>query len=514
VISIYSVIIVDDEKAVCEGLGVLIPWEAYGFEINGYAFDGKEAFEKIKSGQFDLIITDIKMPRLDGLELLRLIRERGHNEKVIVISSYNEFEYAKQAIKFGVKDYILKPVDEEILVSLVKSIHKEISEETASSQIINQSRQVLKSKLLLNLLEKGLDKDTFNRIERLNIEISGKFLYVCLIHTYVYIEQNMKDQLVELIDGIIKRYCCGYTFEANENRICILFSFSLSNIKYKNEIESEVFNELNLHFPGRVILALGGRARSISEVKYSYIQACKTLKWALFNEKYCIQSYEQINWENDIKNTPLVKEFENLKNALRISNVETIEEQAGKFFLNIQFANLSVELVYSIYLNLTYTLKKMIDEIGESSERILGNYLIKNMDKMTIKELQHSFTEACIDTIDFVKITRKQSGNRVINNVLEYMGTNYFKKLTLKDLSDKFHINHVYLGKLFYEVTGKRFSEYRNSIRVKQACRFLDTTDLTVYEVSERVGFKDINYFHRIFKENMGISPGKYRKEF
>lgn len=349
--------IVDDEPSIRTGLPKIIDWEAYDFSISAVARNGDDAVQKLKTDYPDLIITDIKMPILDGFGLINHIRNDLNDQKMpfIILSGYDEFEFAKRALKYNVKSYLIKPVDEEELINLLKEIREELSQENALAGFYNQ------------------------RVEAFN-------------HNYLEIEEFKL--LTEAIEN---------------NRV--------PEIKRIIETIFNHFESEKLH-PNIVKIHLGN-----------------------FLIKICT----------------LIKEMG--------GTVEAINSKER--LLEIHISNLNVIRLKNILIELSLHCAHYINDLKKSCS--------------------------------------------IINRVKQYVEKYYYKNLKLKDMAELLYINPAYLGQLFKKETGMLFCQYVNSKRLQNAKKLLLRTDLPIYQIAERVGYKNVDYFIFKFKESENCTPLEYK---
>lgn len=351
--------IVDDEPSIRTGLPKLIDWEAYDFSISAVARNGKDAVQKLKLDYPDLIITDIKMPIMDGFGLIHYIRDTLNDHKMpfIILSGYDEFEYAKRALQYNVKSYLIKPVDEEELIALLCGIRKELSQDDSFAGFY---RQRVKS-----------FNHNYQEIEEFQLLTEA-------------IENNQADEVKRLIDLIFHR-----------------------------------FAEEKLH-PNLVQIHLG-----------NFLMKVLTL----------------------------IKELGGTAEAI------------------------------------------------ESKEKLLAVH-VSNLNAARLKNI---FTEVALAAAGYLEKLKKSC--RIINRVKQYVEKYYYKNLKLKDMAELFYINPAYLGQLFKRETGMLFSHYVNEQRLENAKKLLARTDLPIYQIAERVGYKNVDYFIYKFKEKEKCTPMEYKNK-
>lgn len=219
----YNILIADDEPAVYEGLSILIDWEKYGFHVTNTAEDGEDALEKIKTGRYNLIITDIRMPVLDGLELIKAIKEQNSSTKILITSGYSDFSYAKKAIEYGVKGYLLKPVDREDLIKYIIKIKEELDSELLSTKSLRDNTNMAKDKLLMDFVSGNLTvKSIDQKISDVGISIESEYYYLALIEINNFnamVDKNLDDAnlikfgIRNIVEEIVNEKKLGYVYE-------------------------------------------------------------------------------------------------------------------------------------------------------------------------------------------------------------------------------------------------------------------------------------------------------------
>lgn len=410
----YRVLIADDEIAICKGLSILIDWKAFGFEVVDYALNGLEAFEKIKEGKYDLVFTDIRMPEIDGIKLLRMIRENKYPCRIVILSGYKDFEYARSAVEYGAKNYILKPICEEILINTIIEIRHEIEEERIRWSSVQEGEQIIRQKLLKDLLEPGIDcLLAYNRCIQTGLKLdTGEYL-ICVAETEI--AQNLLNQIEEgysqqtvvmrtIADCIAEKYQPCYAFATDDGKIALLFCSERSRdiTEFKQALE-ELFRGIHSITNRNLTIAVGNWVIGAQGIQESYRNACKAL--------------------------------------------ECKSNNGGD------------RIIY-------------FDELSKN---------------------------------DF---------NKIVDDVSHYVREHYYEELSLLTISKLYFINSVYLGRLFKHVTGVNFTDYVTNIRVEKAAKLLESDKYMVYEISEKVGYKDINYFYKLFKAKMDVTPTEYRAKY
>ncbi|MGX4600848.1 response regulator transcription factor [Faecalimicrobium sp. JNUCC 81] len=492
----YSVYLLDDEPFILEGLRYIVPWEEYGFNIVGSAGNGEDGFNEIIKSDIDLIITDIMMPKMTGLELISKLKEENYDTNFIVLSAFQEFKYAKRAMNMGAENYLLKPIDTDELSENLKNVYKNIK--LKEKNILDKS--IVKNNLLLKLLTEEYEENTTSDLEELNI---------------VFKEDNYCVAMIELSDTscdiniILKEkiknnkfiYCIKSKSRAllivNEKNKDILIS-ELSQLK------AGIMKESN----SLVYISVGKYVDSVKDI-------CKSYKTSLEISEYKMicsdKSWVKIYKEQGLKQNDTYIEFEELKKMLVNKDISKTSDYINQIFRKLkseedltpkQIKMKSVEIFLNVYNY--FNESKIIKDLHKYFECIVNNHsTVDEIELQLINMLKHIQTK--LEQAD-------ESISPVILKLLEYIEDNYKYDLNLKEISDKLNINAIYLGQLFQRETGTLFSDYINNFRVNKAKKLLSDTTLKASEIGILVGYTNKNYFYRKFKNIAGVTPSEWRK--
>lgn len=499
-----KVLIADDELYVREEIKNIINWNECGFIICGEGTDGYDTYEKIFDLKPDLILMDIKMHGKSGLEIIRDAKKKGFLGKFIIVSEYSEFNYVKNAMRYGAKSYLLKPIDKDELLEVVNEVKKEIFYKINLNTNVESKLELIKEYALVRLC---LNNYLEEAREILN-SINNKSLYVALISN----DKNKfdSDNIIELKEAVEENLSGNNTnvFRV-KNRVAIIFyDKSIDSIysllkKMKIQIEKEMKENL--------FITIGEEVSNINKINHSYESAKD-----LMNKKYLYLN-QGIIYKDKIKNninSSISEEqiISNLYSYIEIGEVEEIEKSFLLLEKIILEKNYKEEQIKALLTTYYIQLK----------DNIISNYNVKetlDMDnKIIIEEIysKNSLNEVIKLLIDkFLNISKYVGRNfkgKGIKRIIKYVDNKYYSDLKLEDLAKMFNYNSSYLGKLFKDTTGKSFNTYLDNVRIEQAKKLLIEDKFKVYEVCEKVGYKNIDYFYYKFKKYVGISPLNYKK--
>jgi len=496
-----NVLIIDDEPNVRLGLRKIVPWEENGFQVCGEGQDADDGFEKIMTLSPDIVLIDIKLPGKLGTDVIKEAREAGFTGKFIIVSGYSNFEYAKIGIKYGVKSYILKPVDEDELIDLLLELKSEIENE----KVWQIDKKIVQYTKLQNfILDEKLEGN--NQIEEeYNKYESFKIALISEIDSY---ENKIK------LEQLVKEYLSSYgDVDVIKIDTGILILFKDFNSKRINSIVSELKSKVDKKLHENIFITLGSPVDNICKVKQSYIEAKKLVeKRFLFLERG-IMSEEFIEESDSDQSLDFDTIIEKIYSYVEISDVEKIISEIRELEELVIQRNYSEEQIKVMSIKIFIDLKQKLSSDYDSNEITIkaNEEIIKNIyGKISLKQVIDYLTE------NFNTIANQIGGTsseNIIKRVSNYMNTNYYKDLKLETLAEIFNYNSAYLGKLFKNNVGENFNTYLDKIRIEKAKILLVEDKFKVYQVCEKVGYKNIDYFHSKFKKYVGISPLNYKKQ-
>lgn len=484
----YKILAVDDEYMILEGLKFLLPWNDLGFEFVKTARTAMEALDYLADNHVDLVISDITMPEMTGIEMINTAQQQGKKFMSIFLSGYQEFDYVKEGIRLGVKDYLLKPVDKEELAEIVLKIKKELDE---LAQRQNQEH-LIRENQLIRWINDELNESEFERL-LLDFHISGKGPF-----TTLKIQGN-QDELLSIIEFTQKfgqpLVISGGIQQHNQLLIIFIGKASalntyLSNIRRKYEKSIQIY-------VGETIIDWENLYESYSRV--SQLEEIRNFYPDLLP-----------NFSNGI-DSELVRDdfsFLSFNKSLMIGDTKTISQELDSIFervVNQQVPPENARYITFLLFNDMFrqypTISREVYE--ETIEKIRSSNTVYEL-KRLLEELLNGAAYQGEDT-HFSSLTK---------SVIEIIQKNYREELTLKSVADQLHVNAVYLGQVFKKEIRYSFSQYLNQIRIKRAQYLLLNSNFNINEISEEIGYNNTNYFSKMFKKLNGITPKEFREEY
>lgn len=521
----YKVLIADDEKIIRMGLCGIIDWNAEGFEIAAQASNGSEALQVIETMNPDVVLIDIKMPKLHGLDAIREARAAGFTGKVVVLSGYSDFEYAQTAINYGVLSYLTKPVDTEKLLDVIRKIRVDLDNEARAEESRGEFFSKTRKSLLRGFFTEELTLNE-NEIQELGLTHSG---YRILF--YEKYDQKTADIPYSLSDLLRVSNQDEQEIEAvqiDDKQVLLLKGhhpierMNQMLEKYENELPPEKNSPLD-----SIFIACGSVVKHVSEIPRSYHEALHLMEHRFFcDENQHIMMYEDMpesESENDedlsdpekqdLKNSIITDYSEQLVNNIQVFNRNKTAESLRHLKAALYNAPLSIEdeknLLIDIYLKIKEKLLLLYSqaEIPFPANSEALNYI---MNSNYLHEILLFFTEQFDMIMSSIGYSSRDS---IIDDVIYYIDHNYQTNITLENIAPLFGYNSSYLGKIFSRKMGMNFNAYLDHIRTEKAKDILLSTKAQVYKVAEMVGYKNVDYFHIKFKKHTGCSPAEFRKQ-
>lgn len=522
----YNVLIVDDEEKIREGLRNYINWNELGINLTGVAQSAEEAIRIIESECVDILLTDIVMDGNNGLELIKEALKINPFIKSVILSGYDEFAYAKEAIKLGTFDYLNKPFNLSELVSIFDKL-KLVLDKEKNERIQQKELNLFSHEKFLNNLVNGYYTDS-NVVIRKAEEIGIK-LYndqFCVIRVYLKQVTNdekstydeylsEKQSISELSQEYLNKIGKAYIFNNNLQEIAILF-YPISLTSIQKELSDFLENlQKKINLP--VYMGVGKIYISTSDARNSYSEAGKALEYRVIRKQNNSFFYEEIaeffkgrsmitpQIEADILEKLMNQELDDLQDYIKKLLLDFYNDDLSNKSI---FYDISIELFIIInnYLTNTFSIED-IKSIRKNDYNELRSLLQKDSYD-GIKDFMFSYLKDCSAVINNNK---EKSLGIIIENVRKYINEHYSEDINLNKLSKVAFVNPSYLSKLFKEKTGENFIDYLTKVRIEKSIKLLSDPSLRLYDISEMVGYESARHFSKVFKDFMGMNPKDYR---
>lgn len=498
----YKVMIADDEKWILTGLKQIIDWQSLSLEIVHTALNGEEALHKFEQQPVDIVIVDINMPKLNGLELIKKIKQINDKTKFIILSGYDEFEYAKEAIRIGVEGYTLKPLNEDEIYELIELCIKKLN--NTKYEFNNP-----KSKILLNLINGEFDFSNKDELNLINNIINKEAYNICII------KLDLNEQDINKIIDFIYKFKFNANIEIlceNENELIILNSWQMyidiqEVVSHYAQLQLLLLNDFNVE----AFIAISYVITNIQEINKQYHIAKSICMY------HIILGFD-ILVTPDILTTKKTAEINVDMSKIHKLIIEQNQTEVIKYIEDIiinnaEKDNISPDYLYHICIKIAILLDEIIIEFGIQTTNSI--YILRNLIEQIYKANNISvLAQLLIQQIREVMSilgTDNSKYTPIIQQVINYVHNNYQDDMNLTMLADKYNMNSSYLGRLFLKEIGCSFAQYLNQIKNTKAKELILNTNMKINDIAKNVGYTDISYFYRKFKKFYGVSPSTLR---
>jgi two-component system response regulator YesN len=538
----YGVLIVDDEPLILAGVISLINWEEYQCKIVGKATNGQQAFHLMEELKPDIVITDIKMPAMDGIELLSECKKAGYSSKFIILTNLEEFGLARQAISLGAIDYLVKiELDSDIFA---EAIHKAIKACKKDEQFIETStilrtempkEEVTKRFFQKKLIYEDTMEPTIDKQMQQQIEEKYKKCMVIMIHlsrqesSYSSALQQddfkrMMNYAESILVEMVKRFfteCCLLNWDINK----FLLVVSLEDIdKAKDTIlglYEKVQTVLLDYFEMSAVFAVSHKIDGIPNIQEGIYQVTNAMNYYYFDSNRSI-----IFYSNDLEIAEKHNNNFNI-NFLKKDIAEAIHQNNSDEFRKILEQVVSIFKEYKLRkeqaingcINLYYFISSFYENESNTLEATFP-YAMDVMGKLNrISSLQDiikwlsNFTESVCNVLDIRRQSKEiTKADVMIDMVKKYIEEHVNERLTLGHVANKMGISQGYLSSIFKKLSGSNFSDYVSEIKIEKSKEYISTHQYMIYEVSDILGFDNAYYFSKVFKKVTGMTPREFEK--
>lgn len=512
----YSILIADDEAIVREEIKCLLDYTAIGFTICGESSNGEDAYRKILSLHPDVVFLDICMPGMSGLDVARKTRSHGFCGKILIISNYSNFEYAREAIRYGAQDYLTKPVNVDELEKILTTFKDHFDKERLTTNTTWHYRRKAHDSIVKDVLLGDADLSQLNLSD---MHFSAAIYQVVIYEKYSH---NASDASYEFADLL------RVTNQDNSSFDHITLQYN-DVLLLKGQFAIQKFNEFLERYNRKkrpqknspldsLFITYGRCVNSLAEVPRSYEEAYQ-LKHRRF---FCDKEQHTMGY----------KALPAFANNVPIITDELVKDYSTKLLNYIQSFNRNkmaetLKELQDLFYNSSDSIQNiklfLIDLYLRIHEQMLhlypGNQIPFSRNTDVIRSIENTFFlyEILLFFTGQFEIIMSAIGtstrDSVLDDILYYIAHNYTGNITLENIAPLFGYNSSYLGKIFHQKMGLNFNSYIDHMRIEHAKKLLLKEDTKVYSIAEKVGYRNVDYFHIKFKKYVGQSPAEFRKK-
>ncbi|NHN29135.1 response regulator [Paenibacillus agricola] len=547
----YKLILVEDEEEVREGIIQEINWAEQGFEVIDKAENGKEAMDMIERWLPDVVVTDIKMPFMDGMQLSEWIREKYPTTKIIILTGFDEFEYAQKAIKMHIDEYVLKPFSAGEFIQALVVIKRLIDEEMERKENIHtlqehyrQSLPVLREVFLAALVTRKLSKaEIYEKASNYNVRLQGQAFLVSVISLdnpgeqgtsedrtkaqNLALQQSLKYSrdhelkrfaVLNISEEIVDKHQLGIVYLHNDQ--LVLLTVSQDNkqeavMKRTMAVLEEIRQSIEKYLKFTVTIGVGTVSKEVTDLRYPFKDAVLALDYRLIlgnNRVICIGDVEARFIEklrfDELKEQALIR-------CIKVGTLPELNEIIDELFLDIVDTQISFK-DYQIYLlELLTAVLKAAKDSGTELDAIVGADFnpFAELHRFTdLQEAKRWMLALCTKMMSCIAADRQYSYRTLVDKAKDYAKAHYQDSdISISKVCSFLHISTGYFSSIFKKETKLTFVSYLMNIRMEAAKELLMTTDLKSFEIAERVGYAEPNYFSFTFRKHFGMSPKEYR---
>lgn len=538
----FKVMIIDDESIIRKGLRNAVNWKVFDCEVVGEASDGMEGYKLINQLHPDIIITDIKMPEVDGLTMLREIRDIIPQSKIIILTGYRDFDYAREAIKLGAFDFLLKPTKIEELNSVIKRAVKELkfqkdkdAEFGKFKKIFEQNIPILREKLLYNIMYEisTNDSEINANLEVLDLKIDKFTLIIAENEIEVKDDAKTEQYNKHLYQfGIINSFDEAFSDRFKVISISLdnnLIAFIVQPLKDSADCFDDISNKstyiqeiIQNCFGFTITLAVSTEGEGALQLPEKLRECQEALEHKFYIGNNSVIFYKDMDsfFKYDDYSI-LEKNQKTLIEGIKTGNLISVKGKLDEITSYIEQASDKIGMEYlknyywntiSLINNIRVSISVADNEKKADSKKDIGSLynMIQKCDN--VKDLNDLLEEIAISVASKVNSFNNKSIKLILRKAIDYLKEHYNEQVTLNEVARNIYVSTYYISRMFKKELGKNFVDYLNEIRIEKAKELLKDVQYKAYEIAEMVGIPDAHYFSKLFKKYVGVTPTEYRE--
>ena len=527
--NLYSVLLVDDEEEVYSVIMKKLDWEAMGFRIAGYARNGVEALEMAEEIQPDVVMTDIKMPYMDGLTLSKKLKELYQKIKIIIFSGFDEFEYAKEAIQIEVEEYILKPIDAGNLKEVFDRIREKIDREMDEKRNVDKLREyymesipILQENFYTSLIDGRIPEDEIDRyMDDYQISLTGPYYVVSILHiSTTNIPPNMNTFLLGVS---VKKLAEEHMEDEWKSRILMYLGDIVVITQLESQEQITEFTDfmdqlcrLAKHVCEATVTAgIGYVSNNLPDIRLSWQGARSAVSYrVIYGNARAINIAEIDPMENADERWE-EQEIQKILKKIRMGSREELEEEIDHCIHKFMEDGTTMQKYQIFIMGLITEIFRFCTNNQLDIEEFYGEksaVFEKCMQMESPEELERWLLEIGEKLQETVQQERQATTKSFASKAVEYVQEHYSdRNITIESVCKELGVSAAYFSTIFKKETGKTFISFLTDYRMEKAVELLMTTNDKTYIIAEKVGYADPNYFSYAFKKQYSMSPSKYR---
>jgi two-component system response regulator YesN len=520
---VYKVFLVEDEIVTREGIRDKVDWKGNGFEFCGEAPDGEIALPLIQAARPDVLITDIKMPFMDGLQLCKIVRERMPWVKIVILSGHDEFEYAQRAIKLGVTEYLLKPVTVQDLHNVLQEVAAQLEQERREQENlqklqdqVEENRATLRERLLLKLVVGTVSStEAIEKSQLLGLDLIARCYLVMIIKGELADRSEQFDyeeyqQVQQTVSGLVERNPDVFLLKKDWAELVLIIKGNTPEyLQEEKDLLLELIKREIKRTRYQLAIGVGTPKQRIADIYQSFVEALVGVQNAA-NEN-------RDSSDDAVDKVELLKvDRSSVENYLRCG----VKEDFGKFFEAFiqplsETALKSYLIKNYIFVDVVLAIAKFVNELGGDVDQVipeLNSIETVLTNTKTVEQLSEPVRKILLSALTFRDSRTNSQYTGIIRQAKEYIDRHYINPdLSLNDVAAQVNLSPSHFSVVFSQETCQTFKGYLTEIRIKKAKELLRMTTKRSAEISSEVGYSDPHYFSYVFRKNTGLSPTEFR---
>jgi two-component system response regulator YesN len=535
----YKLLVVDDEPIIREGIRRFIAGHPTGFTVAGEAASGKEALELLPELLPDVIITDICMPTLNGIELIEQAQTVNPDVKVIIVSGYDDFEYAQKAVRLGVFDYLLKPVAAAKLMEALGRVKEELEQRgnllrdlDELKRRVRESLPVLRDRFFHDLIVGKVAADGLEqRLTYLDLKLAGRLYAVALLKVKtlpagreerIAGEGLLQCSLVQIAESVFPVAFKPHCFFLSGDKLALLFAMPDGDrqrafIALNQNLQRTVI-AVQRHLALDAYAALGGLYDSLPQIQHSYAEAKEALRFSLLNEKSNVTNFEDIHTGSETQCARPVELERQLLSQVKLGERQAAQQTAAMLLGYYRgLPDIKPARFKQMLFEIAVLMLRMVEEAGGIIKNVTRDEAATPYDLIhrceTFQDLQQFLTGFTLSCLAEIEKVRAGKGYTLVEKAKEMIDAALSdNELAMDQIAARLFISPNYLRSLFKQQVGESFVEYVTRMRMERARALLDDATLKIYDIAALVGYVDQHYFSICFKKYFGLTPTDYRE--
>lgn len=519
----YKVFFVEDEIVTREGIRDNVDWKGNGFEFCGDAPDGEIALPLLQVAKPDVLITDIKMPFMDGLQLSRIVRERMPRVKIIILSGHDEFEYAQQAIKLGVTEYLLKPVTVQDLHKVLQKIAAQLEQERREQESlkklqeqIEENRATLRERLLLKLVVGAVSStEAIEKGQLLGVDLIARCYLVVILKTELGDRSEQFDydeyqQVQQIVSSLVENKPDVFLLKKDWEEIVLVMKGSTPEyMEEERDLLLDLIKQEVKRTRYQLTIGVGAPKKRIADIYQSFVEALVSIQNAADENK--------AGSSHAVDRAELLKvDRSAVENYLRSGVKEGFDEFFDAYLQPLGETALKSYLLKNyIFVDVVLATAKLVNELGGDIDQVIPELNSIETILASIKTIGQLREHACKILVSALAFRDSQTNSQyrgMLRQAKAYIDQHYMDPaLSLNEVAAQVNLSPSHFSLVFSQETSQTFKEYVTEIRIKKAKELLRMTTLRAAEISYQVGYSDPHYFSSVFRKTTGLSPTEFR---